>query len=151
MAEILPPESASAALEPLLTEIETAAALRVTDRTIRTWASNGILPVVQIGGVTRYRASDIAALLGPSTDDEDEDGNDRSLSIREMRALAALDADLRWDELRRRREARDIAVVTASGWARVAKQILFMAMGVAALILGVAGHLDVLELLRGLR
>ena len=149
MAEILPPESASAALEPLLTEIETAAALRVTDRTIRTWASNGILPVVQIGGVTRYRASDIAALLGPSTDDED--GNDRSLSIREMRALAALDADLRWDELRRRREARDIAVVTASGWARVAKQILFMAMGVAALILGVAGHLDVLELLRGLR
>ena len=149
MAEILPPESASAALEPLLTEIETAAALRVTDRTIRTWAANGILPVVQIGGVTRYRASDIAALLGPSTDDED--GNDRSLSIREMRALAALEADLRWDELRRRREARDIAVVTASGWARVAKQILFMAIGVAALILGVAGHLDVLELLRGLR
>lgn len=148
MAEILPPESASAALEPLLTEIETAAALRVTDRTIRTWAANGILPVVQIGGVTRYRASDIAALIGPSTDDED--GNDRSLSIREMRALAALDADLRWDELQRRREARDIAVVTASGWARVAKQILFMAMGVAALILGVAGHLDVFELLRGL-
>lgn len=149
MAEILPPESASAALEPLLTEIETAAALRVTDRTIRTWAANGILPVVQIGGVTRYRASDIAALIGPSTDDED--GNDRSLSIREMRALAALDADLRWDELQRRREARDIAVVTASGWARVAKQILFMAIGVAALVLGVAGHLDVLELLRGLR
>jgi len=123
--------------------------LRVTDRTIRTWAANGILRVVRIGGVRRYRASDIAALIGPSTDDEDGDG--RSLSIREMRALAALEADLRWDELQRRREARDIAVVTASGWARVARQILFTAFGVAALILSVAGHLDVLELLRGLR
>jgi hypothetical protein len=144
MAEMFPPESAAAALEPLLTEIETAAALRVTDRTIRTWAANGILHVVRIGGVKRYRASDIAALIGPSTDD------DRSLSIREMRALAELEADLRWDELQRRREARDIAVVTASGWVRVARQILFMVFGVAALILGVAGHLDVLELLHEL-
>lgn len=97
----------------------------------------------------RYRASDIAALIGASIDDGDSD--DRSLSVREMRDLAAFEADLQWDELQRRREARDIALVTASGWARVAGQILFVAIGAAALILGVAGQLDVLELLRGLR
>ena len=149
MAQILPPGSAAAALKRLLTEIETAAALRVTDRTIRTWAANGILHVVRIGSVGRYRASDIAALIGASTDDGD--GDDRSLSIREMRDLAAFEADLQWDELQRRREACDIALVTASGWARVAGQILFVAIGAAALVLGVAGQLDVLELLRGLR
>lgn len=67
MPAIFPHESTGLALEPLLTEPETAAALRVTDRTIRTWVAKGILSAVRIGGVKRYRASDIAALIDPST------------------------------------------------------------------------------------
>lgn len=53
-----------AALE-LLTEAEVAAALRVTDRTVRRWDAEGIVHAIRIGGVKRYRASDIAALIDP--------------------------------------------------------------------------------------
>jgi hypothetical protein len=155
MAEILPHESAAAALEPLLTEIETAAALRVTDRTIRTWAANGILHVVRIGGVRRYRASDIAALIGPSTDDED--GDDRSLSLREMRAsgLHARGNAMQSSEIRPVRHAD--ALVTIEVFERslllretckdrqlarrvlVAKVVVAVILAVAAIVFGAVG------------
>jgi len=52
---------------PLLTEREVAGVLRVSGRTVRRWASSGILPVIQIGGVRRYSADHIEALIGPET------------------------------------------------------------------------------------
>ena len=52
---------------PLLTEREVAGVLRVSGRTVRRWATSGILPVIQIGGVRRYRADYIDALVDPTT------------------------------------------------------------------------------------
>ena len=51
----------------LLTEAEVAEELRVSGRTVRRWATAGILPAIQIGGLRRYPASDIAAIIDPST------------------------------------------------------------------------------------
>lgn len=48
---------------PLLTEREVAGVLRVSGRTVRRWAANGVLPVIQIGGVRRYSADYIEALI----------------------------------------------------------------------------------------
>jgi hypothetical protein len=48
---------------PLLTEVEFADALRVTDRTVRRWAQQGIVSPIRIGGVKRYRAQDLDALI----------------------------------------------------------------------------------------
>ena len=61
---ILPPPDGP---PPLLTEAEVAAALRVTDRTVRSWDAKGIVHAIRIGGVKRYRASDIASLMEPTT------------------------------------------------------------------------------------
>lgn len=47
----------------LLTCQEVADMLRVSDRTIRTWTSNGILRAVKIGGRIRYRRETLEALL----------------------------------------------------------------------------------------
>lgn len=55
---------------PLLTAPEVAAILQVTPRTVWRWAAAGRLPRVRINGITRYRASDIAALIGPVNDDD---------------------------------------------------------------------------------
>lgn len=77
--------------------------------------------------------------------------DERRLSIPELRALAELKSDLQWDDLQRRREAHDIAVATAIGWVGVARRILFVGAGFAAIALGITGQLDVLELLRSLR
>jgi len=52
---------------PLLTECEVAGVFRVSGRTVRRWAASGILPAIQIGGVRRYSADRIAALIDPST------------------------------------------------------------------------------------
>ena len=51
---------------PLLTEREVAGVFRVSGRTVRRWAASGILPAIQIGGVRRYSASHIEALIDPS-------------------------------------------------------------------------------------
>ena len=51
----------------LMTGPEAADVLRVSRRTVRRWAATGTLTAIQIGGVKRYRASDIDALIDPST------------------------------------------------------------------------------------
>ncbi|MGI8730826.1 MAG: helix-turn-helix domain-containing protein [Solirubrobacteraceae bacterium] len=55
---------------PFLTEPEVAAILRVSGRTVRTWADRGILRAVRIGGVRRYSAQCVAELVEQSNDDE---------------------------------------------------------------------------------
>lgn len=51
----------------LLTEREVADALRVSPRTVRRWAAAGTLPAIEVGGVRRYRADFIRALLEPTS------------------------------------------------------------------------------------
>jgi excisionase family DNA binding protein len=53
---------------PLLTQGEVGEVLRVTRRTIRRWDAKGILRPIRVGGVTRYRADEITALIDPSND-----------------------------------------------------------------------------------
>lgn len=47
----------------LLTQGEVGEVLSVTPRTLRRWGAKGILRPIRIGGVTRYRAHEIAALI----------------------------------------------------------------------------------------
>ena len=42
--------------------------LRVSDRTVRRWVANGTLAAIKIGGVRRYRAAHIEALIHPAND-----------------------------------------------------------------------------------
>lgn len=74
---------------------------------------------------------------------------DRIFSIIER--YKALEADLLWDALQRRREARYIALATVSGWTQVAGRLVFVLGSAMAIIAGLAGHLDVVGLFRGLR
>lgn len=53
---------------PLLTQREVATQMRVTPRTVRRWGRAGLLQPIRIGGVTRYRADEISALLRPCND-----------------------------------------------------------------------------------
>jgi len=46
----------------LMTEAEVAAIFRVTPRTVRRWATQGYLTPVRVGGITRYRAAQVAGL-----------------------------------------------------------------------------------------
>jgi excisionase family DNA binding protein len=54
----------------LLTEQEVADVFRVTSRTVRRWATAGTLEAIRVGGVTRYRADAVTALVGPINDQE---------------------------------------------------------------------------------
>ena len=45
-----------------MTEAEVAAIFRVTPRTVRRWATQGYLTPVRVGGITRYRAAQVAGL-----------------------------------------------------------------------------------------
>jgi excisionase family DNA binding protein len=47
-----------------MTEAEVAGLFGVRTRTVRRWALDGRLPRVHIAGTTRYRRSDIEALIG---------------------------------------------------------------------------------------
>jgi len=51
----------------LLIEPEVAELFRVTPRTVQRWKVAGILNPIHVGGVTRYRATDVAALIDPPT------------------------------------------------------------------------------------
>ncbi len=53
-------------MKTLLIEREVADAFRVSGRTIRRWAASGILPSIVIGGIRRYPAEDIDAIIAPS-------------------------------------------------------------------------------------
>lgn len=64
MASLSPPDRSAT----LLTEREVAGVLRVSGRTVRRWACTGTLHAIEIGGVRRYRAADIAALINPEND-----------------------------------------------------------------------------------
>jgi excisionase family DNA binding protein len=51
----------------LLTTSQVALLLQVTPRTVRRWARDGVLPRLRLGGrITRYRSTDIAALIDPT-------------------------------------------------------------------------------------
>jgi excisionase family DNA binding protein len=52
--------------EELLTASEVADLARVSERTVRRWRDDGILPAVKIGRVARYRRVDVDRLLTPS-------------------------------------------------------------------------------------
>lgn len=51
--------------DPLLTAAEIAPLFRVTPPTIYRWAEDGTIPSVKVGGIVRFRRSDIDALLAP--------------------------------------------------------------------------------------
>jgi excisionase family DNA binding protein len=50
-------------LVELLTAEEVAERVRVSERTVWRWAKTGVLRPIRIGGITRFGASDIEALL----------------------------------------------------------------------------------------
>jgi excisionase family DNA binding protein len=53
-------------LEELWTTAEVMAALKVSENTVRRWATDGVLPAVKIGPrAVRFRRSDVDALLAP--------------------------------------------------------------------------------------
>lgn len=54
---------------------EIAAVLSVTERTVRRWIADGILPSIRIGGARVVAKEDLERLLGTSFDlsEEDED------------------------------------------------------------------------------
>jgi hypothetical protein len=62
------PEVSASARTSLLTQREVATQLRVTPRTVRRWDRAGLLQPIRLGGVTRYRADAITALIDPSND-----------------------------------------------------------------------------------
>ncbi len=51
---------------PLLTERETTAYLRVKPSTLRKWRREGSIPFVKLGACVRYRHSDLEALIAAS-------------------------------------------------------------------------------------
>lgn len=50
-------------IRELATEQEVAEFFRVSPRTVRRWSKSGTLRPVRVGGTTRYRISEIQALL----------------------------------------------------------------------------------------
>jgi excisionase family DNA binding protein len=64
---VKPETSVLAASDRLLEVTEAAAALRVSERTIVTLAEQGYLERVKIFRSTRYRASDVEALIRSGT------------------------------------------------------------------------------------
>jgi excisionase family DNA binding protein len=57
---------------PLLTEGEVAEIFGVTSRTVRQWAHRGLLTPLRMGGVTRYRAAEMSALIERPTPASEE-------------------------------------------------------------------------------
>jgi excisionase family DNA binding protein len=53
-------------MSDLLTAGEVAEAFRVSRNTVSKWAADGTVPVIRLGGVLRFRRSDIEALLNPA-------------------------------------------------------------------------------------
>lgn len=51
----------------LLTAAEVAQLLRVSSPTVYRWADDGTLHPVRVGGVVRFRRSDIEALFAPAS------------------------------------------------------------------------------------
>jgi excisionase family DNA binding protein len=49
--------------EPLLTAGEVAAIFQVTDRTVWRWANDGCIHRIRVGGVTRFTAESVTALI----------------------------------------------------------------------------------------
>lgn len=60
-------------LPELLTAHDVATHLLVGDRTLRRWEARGILIAIRVGGVKRYRADDVRALIGPSSSESPDD------------------------------------------------------------------------------
>ena len=48
----------------LLTTAEVMEIFGVTDRTLRRWRRQGLLPCIKLGGSVRYRLADIDRLIG---------------------------------------------------------------------------------------
>jgi len=55
----------------LLTDREVASILGVGRRTVHRWATGGLLPRVRIEGTTRFRSSDIRALIAQSSREDE--------------------------------------------------------------------------------
>jgi len=62
-----PAVSSRVRMPDLLTQTELAQVFGVSPRTIRRWTRNGELHPVRVGGITRYRADDVNALIASST------------------------------------------------------------------------------------
>ena len=90
MRDIAAVNPAARTLPELLTTEEAARLFGVHRRTIERWRTSGLLSPIRLAGTVRYRADDLAALVG-STDDHDP--GDQARAAGKTSAGAAQDSD----------------------------------------------------------
>jgi excisionase family DNA binding protein len=59
-----PQQNESRGYEPLMTEKEMAAYLRIRPRQLFNWRADGLVPFIRIGRAIRYRRTTVDAALG---------------------------------------------------------------------------------------